>query len=51
MLTDIATFGWFGDGHSLLSVSTFGWFTEGVAAADELGLFVGRIDMFGSMFD
>lgn len=28
MLTEISTFGWFGD-HDLLSVSTFGWYLSG----------------------
>lgn len=27
LLTEISTFGWFGD-HNLLSVSTFGWFGD-----------------------
>jgi hypothetical protein len=29
MLTEISTFGWYGDQHNLLSVATFGWWVEG----------------------
>lgn len=36
LLTEISTFGWFGD-HNLLSVSTFGWYTSG---ATPVGYFV-----------
>lgn len=32
MLTEISTFGWFGD-HDLLSVSTFGWYLTGAGPA------------------
>lgn len=34
MLTEISTFGWYGDQHNLLAVSTFGWFVEGLVGFD-----------------
>jgi hypothetical protein len=41
MLTEISTFGWFGDDHDLLSVSTFGWYLSGIGPAGYTVAFAG----------
>ena len=46
MLTEISTFGWFGEQSDLLAISTFGWFVIDVGI-DGIGLF----QDFDGLFD